>query len=372
MKNRRKIKLIFKSNSNGIFFYKTKIILIVFLIVFAAASFSQCPSNGGPQTGNYGKGGDNVSNNKDFNFFEWKVFVRGSKDPNELVGSLGYDSVKWVSVKDRINYTVRFENDPKVATAPAQNVFLHLPVDPKININALQLGDIGFGKFKFTIPSASSFYSGWLDLRDSMGLFVDLTAGIDVIKNEVFWLFRSIDPATGLPPTDPLKGFLPINDTIKVDSIIGKGEGFVSFTIKPLSTDKTGDTVSEKAAIIFDIDEPIPTNSWSNKIDALAPVSKINSVSVFMDTVTLHRYGIDDANGSGIKDYAFYYSENNGPFVLYQQNIPDTTIQFVGTPGKTYCFYTIASDNTNNKENLKSSCDGSTFLPIGCAVLPIT
>ena len=91
-----------------------------------------------------------------------------------------------------------------------------------------------------------------------------------------------------------------------------------------------------------------------------------------MDTVTLHWSGVDDVHGSGIKDYAFYYSENNGPFVLYQKNISDTTIQFVGTPGKTYCFYTIAADNTNNKENFKSSCDGSAFLPISGAALPIT
>ena len=40
-----------------------------------------------------------------------------SADPNEIIGPMGYDSIHWVSVKDVLNYTILFENDPEYATA---------------------------------------------------------------------------------------------------------------------------------------------------------------------------------------------------------------------------------------------------------------
>ena len=45
-----------------------------------------------------------------------------SYDPNEVIGPEGYDSVRWVSINDVLNYTILFENDPEFATAAAQKV----------------------------------------------------------------------------------------------------------------------------------------------------------------------------------------------------------------------------------------------------------
>ena len=45
-----------------------------------------------------------------------------SLDPNEVIGPEGYDSVRWVSINDLLNYTILFENDPEFATAAAQKV----------------------------------------------------------------------------------------------------------------------------------------------------------------------------------------------------------------------------------------------------------
>ena len=42
-----------------------------------------------------------------------------SYDPNEIIGPAGYDSVRWVSINDVLNYTILFENDPEFATAAA-------------------------------------------------------------------------------------------------------------------------------------------------------------------------------------------------------------------------------------------------------------
>ncbi len=349
-------------------------ILFIFIVgdntAVSAQPSSSC-SQGGPQDGNYGHGGD--SSKLYDNFLDWRVRVTRPADPNEMVGPAGYDSRKWVSVNDRLNYTIRFENDPKTATAPAQNVFIRMPVDAKINISSLQLGEVGFGSFRFAIPPGNSYYATRLDVRDSLGLYVDLTAGIDVINHELFWRFRSIDPVTSLPPANAQTGFLPVNDTTGNihDTIPGKGEGFVNFTIKPVSIAQTGDTTYEKATIVFDSEQPIETNSWTNTIDAVAPVSHINTASVFRDTVTLNWTGADDANGSGIKEYALYYAESGGVFTLYQQHIANTTIKFVGTLGKTYCFFILTSDNTGNKEQLKTTCEVTAVLPLN-VILPIS
>ena len=34
-----------------------------------------------------------------------------SLDPNELLGPAGYDTLRWVSINDVLNYTIFFEND---------------------------------------------------------------------------------------------------------------------------------------------------------------------------------------------------------------------------------------------------------------------
>ncbi|MEK7253625.1 MAG: hypothetical protein AAB316_02680 [Bacteroidota bacterium] len=82
---------------------------------------------------------------------------------------------------------------------------------------------------------------------------------------------QAIDPATGLPPALPSAGFLPVNDTL------GRGQGFVTFHVFPKSTVATGDTATAKAEIVFDINDPIPTNTWKNTLDALPPTSAIAS-----------------------------------------------------------------------------------------------
>ena len=91
-----------------------------------------------------------------------------------------------------------------------------------------------------------------------MGVWVDVSAGIDIANNQVFWIFQSIDPATGAEPASSQMGFLPINDSLD------HGQGYVSFYITPATSVHTGDTVSAEAIIVFDDNAPIGTNVWTN------------------------------------------------------------------------------------------------------------
>ena len=290
-----------------------------------------------------------------------------SRDPNDIIGPDGYSPAKMVSKFQPQPYLIRFENDPDFATAPAQVVKINHRVDTTVNILSLRLGDFGFGRFNVQVPVNKTYYSARIDVKDSLGVVVDVTAGINVDKKEVFWIFESKDPATGLPPTNSLLGFLPVNDTT------AKGEGYVMFTIKPAAFTNTGDTIHAEASIVFDINDPLATPKIFNTIDAVPPTSKMKATADIKDSIhiTLHWQGSDDIGGSGVRDYDLYVSENGSPFVLYQKGIKDTSTAFAGALGKTYSFFALATDNTGNQEALKDAGEITVKL-FGNVTLPVT
>jgi hypothetical protein len=280
--------------------------------------------------------------------------VKCSNDPNDISGPEGYDSVHWIPKNTVMPFTIHFENDPVFATAPAQKVTIHQKVDTNLNIFSFRITDFGFGSFVFPVPANTTFYSNRLDVRDSLGVFVDVLAGIDVINNELFWIFESIDPQTGQSPIDARIGFLPIND-----SIFLRGSGFVTYTILPKSSVTSGDTIVARAKIVFDVNQPIETNTWKNTIDALPPVSHVvDNFTTYSDTTSIQITfsGNDDIKGTGIKSYKLYYSKNYGPFTFHQEYDADSVVIFNTTSGY-YRFFSIAVDYVDNEEPMKTAPD---------------
>lgn len=290
-----------------------------------------------------------------------------SRDPNDIIGPEGFGTGKMVSKFKQQPYTIRFENDPDFATAPAQVVRITQPLDNNTDISSLRLSDFGFGRLTFQVPPNRTFYSNRLNVIDSLGIVVDVTAGIDVTKKEAFWIFESIDPNTGLRPTNATSGFLPVNDSTAI------GEGFVSYTIKAAGHTKTGDTIHAKANIVFDINDPIATPAIFNTIDAVAPTSKADALPATSDSTSLNITwsGQDDTGGSGVRDYALYVSDNGGAFSIYQTGIKENETTFTGTPGHTYRFFTLATDNVDNQEAMKSAAEVTVHLSGGGGPLPI-
>jgi uncharacterized surface anchored protein len=76
----------------------------------------------------------------------------------------------------------------------------------------------------------------------------------------VNWIFRTLDPETGELPEDALAGFLPPNDASR------RGEGHVSFSIKPKSNLSVGTLITNTASIVFDTNAAIATNTVTNTI----------------------------------------------------------------------------------------------------------
>jgi hypothetical protein len=283
--------------------------------------------------------------------------VGGSKDPNDITGPNGYGEAKWVSVNDVLPYTIRFENDSKLATSAVNKVVITLPIDKNASMYTFQLGNINFREYTIEVPSNSSHFFKRMDLVDSLKVFLDVTAGLDITKNQAFWIFQAYDPVSGLPNTNPDLGFLLIND-----SITHHGEGAVSFSIKPKSNAYTGDTIHAYADIVFDANAPLRTNLAFNIIDAHAPLSKIKSLSpIDQKNIEVSWTGKDDKGGCGVEAYTLLISANNQPYITYANGITDTSYILSVQNGGEYKLKTIASDHVKNMEQFAYEPD-TTFV----------
>lgn len=276
-----------------------------------------------------------------------------SYDPNEVIGPEGYDSVRWVSINDVLNYTILFENDPEFATAAAQKVDVRFTFKDKAWMKNFGIGGYSFSNMSFPVDKPSNAYQQRIDLKDTLNYYVDLIAGLDVVKQQGFWTFTTIDPETGYAPIQAERGLLPVNDDTHV------GEGAVTFQLKPYEGLKTGDSISIQASIVFDTNDTIPTNRWCNWIDAGNPESKVTAAlhPTLPNTYNLTFTGKDDEKGSGVRHLLLYLANHNGIYEEIDTVSVDTVLAFPVETGKQYKLYSIAVDNTGNREPAKMEPD---------------
>ena len=137
-----------------------------------------------------------------------------SGDPNYIVGPTGVGAQMWVAGIVPLTYTVQFENDPG-ATYPVQQAITTDTLNPALMApSSLQLATMIVAGHPVPIPSnfvpqagLGEFFTN-LDLRPTQNLFVQIHVQLNPSTGLVTWTFTSIDPTTGLPPTDPSVGFL--------------------------------------------------------------------------------------------------------------------------------------------------------------------
>jgi hypothetical protein len=276
-------------------------------------------------------------------------------DPNEIIGPIGVDTVHWVSHKDTLAYRVNFENDSLQANTAAQRIVIRQKLDTTVNPLSVRLGEFGFANQRFQIPTKTSSYTTRLNLGSTnIGVDVEVTAGLDIVNREVFWILQSLQAGKNIPPYDPKQGLLPVNDTL------GNGQGYVTYTVAPRAESRTRDSVKAQAAIYFDVNAPVITNTWVNWIDAGTPTSKVNALPTPIDSTTIHLSwtGKDDTLGSGLSYYNLYVSDNNAPYTLVN-SLTDSSTTYTGVPGHTYSFYTLATDRVKNTEGVKTVADAT-------------
>lgn len=295
----------------------------------------------------------------------------GSMDPDSKIGPKGFGSGGFiVSDPTSLVYTIYFENDPN-ATASARDVHIEDQLNSNLDWTTFELLEVGFGKYQVAIPAGMTHYEKKMEIdgwtwgtgqgwhTGQTPLIANIDTDIDISTGKVSWRIVCSDPQTGWEPDDAYAGFLPPEDASRITN---RGEGYVSFRIKPKTDLSTGTEIRNSASIVFDVNPPIVTPQTLNTIDSGSPSSKVLPLpTVTTESQFLVEWsGQDDAGGSGIAYYDIFVSVDKAPFTLWQSKTTQTSAVFTGGSGHSYAFYSIATDNVNHAEQPPSQPDATT------------
>jgi hypothetical protein len=284
------------------------------------------------------------------------VFSPG--DPNALTGPSGVGGQSWVAGSQALTYGITFSNDP-TATAPAQLVVVTEPLGANVNISTLSLPSItipnGISNVQVPVPPGSfnpaagvNEFTTNVDLRPAQSLFVNVDALLNTTTQTLTWTFTSIDPTTGMPPLNPLVGFLPA----------GAGAS-VSFSLSPSPGVPTGNTVTEQAGVSFNGGTPTNTQPWVNTIDNTPPLSEVTALP---STSTCPDFRVSWSGsdvGSGLKGFVVFVSDTGGPFTRWISTNRTSAI-YQGAEGHSYRFFSLAEDLVGNIQLSKTIKEAST------------
>jgi hypothetical protein len=262
-----------------------------------------------------------------------------SLDPNAIFGPVGQGQAgKFISKLERQSFLVTFENvDTALASAQIVKVLDTLDKS-KFDLRTFEFNDYTIGNRTFSIPKGRKQFVQEDSLSPLMRIRVN--GQLDTSKGIITWQFTSIDPATKDIPV--FEGFLEPNISKP------EGEGGVSYTIQPWANLRDGSVIRNRAAIYFDNNAPIATNTWENIVDVLPPSSSVKATMVPGRPVARLQFTGSDAS-SGVGYYNLFVREGNGQWMAFGGSAIDTLLVKVEY-GKVYHFCAIASDRVGNNE----------------------
>jgi len=300
--------------------------------------------------------------------------VTQSIDPNSKIGPIGIGLESYIGLGYPLIYRVDFENE-STATAPCQQVIITDPLSSNLDLTTFEWTEIGWGDQFIVVPPDTQHFEASVPVSYLGTDFeVQIEAGMRSGTGQAYITFRAIDPDTGLPPSVDI-GFLPPEDGT------GRGQGHVSYIIKPKPDLATGTEIRNVALISFDRQTDIATNQVNphdpaqgtdptkeclNTIDAGAPESAVAALPPLIqeNQFDVAWSGADDAGGSGIADYDIFVATDGGPYTTWLANTTQTLTLFTGAPGHTYAFYSIARDNVGHIESAPAAPDAMTTVQI--------
>jgi hypothetical protein len=290
------------------------------------------------------------------------LWVVIAMDPNDKAGPAGFTSSGYMAYPERMNYMINFENLPS-ATAPAQRVYVKDSLDiSKVDMQTFRFGTVGFGDRIIEVATHAHTFTEYVDLRPQVDVIVKVEGVAHTATGVVEWTLTSLDPMSLVEVDDPLLGFLPPNINAP------EGQGFITFSVKPQGNLTHNTTLDNKASIVFDQNPAIQTNTWHNTLDLIPPSGTISGHQLLNDTTVLLQWPNALDNGSGIREYYLYISENNGPYKLYYTGNAAKQAVFVGKLNHTYRFNICGVDSVGNIQPQASSPDLTvTFQHVGDA-----
>ncbi|MFP4281114.1 MAG: RHS repeat-associated core domain-containing protein [Opitutales bacterium] len=277
-----------------------------------------------------------------------RIAVGQSHDPNEKVTS-GVGPNGAIQPGDLIDFKIYFENVP-TASLPAQEVIVTDVLSDQLDWATLEIVQVAFNDEILNVPPG---YAEILTLgevgSDPHPVLVEIT--LNESNGTLRAEMRSVDPATGGAPADPAAGFLPPNDDSR------RGEGHIQFRIRAKDTLQNGDVIENLAEIVFDVNEPIITNTTRNVVDTAAPTSAMSPLGSVATATFVVEWSGDDAGGSGVGSHDIFVSENGGDFALWLADTESLSASFAGTFDSTYRFYSVATDLMGYEESKAAAAE---------------
>lgn len=282
-----------------------------------------------------------------------------SWDPNEKVGPAAAGAGRYLHESAALPYTVYFENDPELATVPAQRVVITDQLDSDLDWSSFQFGPIRFGDCVIQVPDPLGRLHFETDTIVAYDAYpVHVTADLNPETGVLTWELRSVDPQSGGLPRDLLAGFLPPNDDSR------RGEGSVSYSVRLKPGLSAGTGVRNQASIVFDFNDPIITNEVVYAIDAQPPTSAVSPLEPTTSWLSFPVAWSGSDSGAGIAAYDVYVSDNGGTFQPWLAATPLTTAVYNGQSGHNYAFYSVATDAVGHREAAPATADALTTVVV--------
>jgi hypothetical protein len=247
------------------------------------------------------------------------------------------------------------------------------PLNTNFDWTTFNVSEVGFGNVLISIPPGTASFANNVPFSYLGTNFqVQIQVGINPASGLITAKFSSIDPNTSLPPPVNI-GFLPPEDGT------GRGQGHVTYTVRPKGGQMTGTQLRNVALISFDGQQSIATDQIDDSnpaagtdptrdalvtLDVVAPSSHVASLPAQSQLLQVPVFwsGQDDLGGSGVASFNIYVSDNGGPWTAWMSSTSATNATFQGTPHHTYGFTSQATDNAGNVEAQHSTADATTTI----------
>ncbi|MBQ8223574.1 MAG: T9SS type A sorting domain-containing protein, partial [Bacteroidales bacterium] len=273
---------------------------------------------------------------------EIEIVVPG--DPNDIYGYTAESGSKFMRQDiQKINYEIEFENDTTLANAAAHTIVVTDTLDAnRFDLSSLSARGVTIGEKMLQLNGEQNFVYT-LDLRPENYVIAQIQQEYDVNTGVIKWTISSLDPMTMEPATDPDQGALPVN-------YYGDGVGTLNYSINLKDTFDDGTEISNRACIVFDLEAAIVTPTWTNIVDAVNPVSQIESVVPFADSLQFI-FNSED-NRSGVWYHTLYHRNDstNAEWKILQSRIFEDSFTMKLESLQTTDYLVMATDSAGNNE----------------------
>lgn len=270
-----------------------------------------------------------------------------SGDPNDIKGYESPSGSKYLGYKVKsIDYTIEFENDPKIANASAMTVSIENRLDGSIfDLESFTPLSMQIGDKVVDLPSEHKFIKT-VDMRPEINAIAELNFKYDPSTGYAKWVIRSLDPLTMEETKYMTDGILPVNDES------GRGTGYLRYSINLASNLSDGTEISNSAQIVFDNNDPIATPVWTNITDYVLPTATVEEATTDDGLVYKFKFNGSDT-GSGIWYYDLYVKEDGDKdWIPVKTHIEDNEFEHTfERPLNGAIFSIVATDLAGNCQN---------------------